>query len=82
MLKNHKPANPAIIDKMRFDSVVNGGKVVIEQTFGSLKNRYRILKAFNMLIEKTVVVTLACCALHNYYEIQHERVPVPTDCRL
>ena len=52
MLKNYKPANPAMMDKMRFDSVVNGGRVVIEQAFGSLKNRWRILKYYNMLVEK------------------------------
>ena len=71
-----------MVDKMRFDYAVNGGKVVIEQAFGSLKNRCRILKAFNMSVEKVVVMTLACCVLHNYYEIQHEHVHAPTDCRL
>lgn len=42
MLKNYKHVNPAVVDKMRFDSAVNGGRVVIEQAFGSLKNRWRI----------------------------------------
>ena len=37
-LKNYKHANPAMINKMRFDSIVNDGRVVIEQVFGSLKN--------------------------------------------
>ncbi len=27
-----------------------------------------------MPVEKIIIVTLACCVLHNYYEIQHERV--------
>lgn len=39
MLKNYKLVNPAMVDKMRFDFVVNDGRVVIEQIFGSLKNR-------------------------------------------
>ena len=82
MLKNYKSANPTMVDKMRFDSAVNGGRVVIEQAFGSLKNRWRILKAFNMSVEKAVVLTLACCVLYNYCEIQHEHVPVPADCRI
>ena len=30
MLKNYKSANPAMVDKIRFDSVMNGGRVVIE----------------------------------------------------
>ena len=50
---------------MKFDSAVNGGMVVIEQVFGSLKNRWRILKAFNILVEKIVGVILICCVLHN-----------------
>ena len=48
MFKNYKPANPVMVDKMRFEFVVNGRRVVIEQTFGSLKNRWRILKDFKM----------------------------------
>jgi hypothetical protein len=82
MLKNYKLANPAMVDKIRFDSAFNGGRVVIEQVFGSLKNRWRILKAFNMSVEKVVVVTLACCVLHNYCEMCHERVSVPAYCRI
>ena len=35
-----------------------------------------------MSIEKIVIVTLACCVLHNYFEMQHERVHVPTNYRL
>ena len=27
-------------------------------------------------------MTLACCVLHNYCEIQHERVHTPAYCRL
>ena len=82
MLKNYKPANPAMVNKMRFDSAVNGGRVAIEQTFGSLKNRWHIRKAFNISVEKAEVGPLACCVLHNYYEIQHERVHVIADCRI
>ena len=39
MLKNYKLVNLAMVDKMRFDFVVNDGRVVIEQIFESLKNR-------------------------------------------
>ena len=66
----------------RFDSSVNNGRVVIEQAFGSLKNHWRILKGFNMSVEKAALVTLACCVLHNYCEGQRQRVPVPADIRL
>ena len=61
----------------RFDSSVNSGRVVIEQAFGALKNRWRILKGFNMSVDKAALVTLACCVLHNYCEIHRQRVPIP-----
>ena len=56
----------------RFDSSVNTGRVVIEQVFGSLKNRWRILKGFNISVEKAALVTLACCVLHNYCEVKRQ----------
>lgn len=65
MLKNFALANPAMVDHKRFDSSMNSGRIVIEQAFGSLKNRWRILKAFNMSIDKAGLVTLACCVLHS-----------------
>ena len=65
-----------------FDSSVNRGRVVIEQVFYSKKYHWRIIKAFNMSVEKATLVTLACCVLHNYYEIHNQRVPIPTDVKL
>ena len=35
-----------------------------------------------MSVEKAAFVTLACCVLHNYCEVQRQRVPVPADIRL
>ena len=32
-----------------------------------------------MSIDKAATVTLACCILHNYYELHRQRVPVPTN---
>ena len=69
-------------DLPMFDSSVNSGRVVIEQAFGALKNRWRILKGFNMSVDKAVLVTLACCVLHNYCEVHRQRIPVPADERL
>ena len=65
-----------------FDSSINSGRVVIEQTFGALKNRWHILKGFNMSVDKAALVTLACCVLHNYYEVHRQHVPIPGDERL
>jgi hypothetical protein len=56
--------------------------VVIEQDFGTLKNRWCILKAFNMSVKKTTLVTLVCCVLHNYCEIHNQRVPITAEVRL
>ena len=58
-----------LCDLYRFDSFVNSGRVVIEQAFGSLKNRWCILEGFNMSVDKAALVTLACCVFHNYCEI-------------
>jgi hypothetical protein len=56
--------------------------MVIEQAFGSLKNRWCILNAFNMYVKKATLVTLAFCVLHNYCEIHNQRVFIPADVRL
>jgi hypothetical protein len=65
-----------------FDSFVNRGRVVIEQAFDSLKNRWCILKAFNMSIKKIALVTLACCVLHNYCVIHNQHVLIHVDVKL
>ncbi len=48
---------------------MNSEKVVIEYAFGSLKNRWKILKHFNSIVNKTLPIIVACCVLHNYYEM-------------
>jgi hypothetical protein len=83
LLKNFKPGNdPVLHDQVRFDSAINSGKVVIENAFGALKNRWRILKCFNSDVDKCPTVIVACCVLHNYCELRGERLPHPTDTRL
>jgi hypothetical protein len=63
--KNWKTCNPANVDKTRYDFNMNSRKVVIENVFGSLKNRWRILKHF----DKTSLIAIACCVFHNYCEM-------------
>lgn len=42
-------------------------RVVIEQVFGILKARWRILKYINVnCIEKAIKIIVACCILHNF----------------
>lgn len=63
----------------KFDESVKSGSVVIEHAFGPLKNRWTILKNFNMNMDEAATLTLACCILHNFYEIYFKRVPLPED---
>ena len=81
LLKNFKPSitDSNFGNKRRFDECVNAGRVVIENAFRALKNQWRILKNFNMEVNKATTVTLACCVLHNFCEIYSERVPLPED---
>jgi hypothetical protein len=41
------------VDKITYDSNMNSRKVIIENAFGSLKNRWKILKHFNSKVNKT-----------------------------
>ena len=81
LLKNFRAnvTDPRFNDKKIFDESVNSGKVVIEHAFATLMNRWRILKHFNMNMDRVATVTLACCVLHNFCEIYAERVPLLED---
>ena len=52
---------------------------MIEHAFGALKNQWRILKNFNMEVNKVAIVTLAYCILHNFCETYSEQVPLQED---
>ena len=81
LLKSFKPNvnDPKFQDKRRFDESLNYGSVVIEKAFGTLKNRWRILKNLNMGVDRAAIITLACCVLHNYCEIFSKRVSLPNN---
>ena len=51
---------------------MNSGRITIENAFCALKNRWRILRRFNSRIDKAARVTIACCWLHNYFEVRNE----------
>ena len=61
---------------------MNSGRVVNEHAFRALKKRWRILKHFNMNMDKVTTLTLAYCVFHNFYEIYAERDPLPEDVAL
>ncbi len=53
------------MDKQRDDFSMNSRRVIIKNAFGSLKNRWRILRHFNSKVERATRVVV-CCVLHNY----------------
>ena len=59
LMKNWKASND--VQKKRFDNAMNSRRVAIENAFGTLKNRWRILRHFNSRIDKAARVIVACC---------------------
>jgi hypothetical protein len=49
---------------------MNKSRVLIENAFGTLKNRWRILKKINVRVDRAPMITLACCTLHNFCQLQ------------
>jgi hypothetical protein len=61
--------------KMLFDKNIKRGRVIIENCFGWLKNKWQILKRCNvnnLPLVPTVITT--CCILHNYLIMEGERI--------
>jgi hypothetical protein len=73
--KNFKTHNVEDINKRKFDSSMNSRRVVIENAFGSLKTRWKILKHFNSRVDRATKVTIVYCVLHNYFELCGEPEP-------
>ncbi len=70
------------MDKIRIDSNMNSRRVVIENAFGYLKSRWRILKHFNFRDDKTTPIIIVCCVLHNYCEMWDALEPRLTNARI
>lgn len=50
-----------------FNYRLSRARRVVENAFGILANRFRIfLTTINLSVEKVQIITLACCALHNF----------------
>lgn len=65
-------------DHTRFNRTLSKGRVVIENAFGILKNRWQILRDLNVRLQDAPMVTLACCALHNLCILQREESNMKT----
>lgn len=54
-------------EKQTFNIRLARARHVAEQAFGILSNRFRIfLSPMHLKVETVEIITLACCALHNY----------------
>ncbi|MCO5608074.1 hypothetical protein L7F22_062279 [Adiantum nelumboides] len=61
--------------KNAFDKQIAKDRVKVENAFGILKNRWRILRDLNGSIPFAPNVVIACCVLHNYVQLKGEPKP-------
>ncbi|MCO5601846.1 hypothetical protein L7F22_055971 [Adiantum nelumboides] len=61
--------------KNAFDKQIAKGRVKVENAFGILKNRCRILRDLNVNLPFAPNVVIACCVLHNYVQLKGEPEP-------
>ncbi len=57
------------LDKIMFDQQMNVGKISIENVFGILKNRQRILHCISACVYQSPEIVVPCCVLHNYDQL-------------
>jgi hypothetical protein len=61
------------MNKIRYDYIMNIQRYSCDKNvFGSLKNRWKILRHFNSRVDRITKVIVACCVLHNLYEIWNQ----------
>ncbi|MCO5551314.1 hypothetical protein L7F22_004815 [Adiantum nelumboides] len=65
-------------EKVLFDRQISKGRVCIENAFGMLKNRWRILREVNAHTALATRIAVACCVLHNFVTKRGE--VEPSDC--
>ena len=74
MLRNFKPAD-SNVNKIRFYLEINVGRVLVENAFGLLKGRRRILKRANCSVFRLPKLVAACCVLHNFCQLMEVGEP-------
>ncbi|MCO5550111.1 hypothetical protein L7F22_003591 [Adiantum nelumboides] len=63
----YKEANaPGLGDWRLFNRHLSRGRVVIENVFGIMKNRWRILRNMPIHLYRVPTYVIACCVLHNF----------------
>jgi hypothetical protein len=63
--KNWKSHNSNDVNKKRYNNNMTFARVIIENVFGSLKNRWWRLKNFNSSVNRALAIVVACCVLQN-----------------
>jgi hypothetical protein len=63
------------IDKIRFDLQRNVRRILVENAFGLLNDRWRILKHANYSVFRLPKVVAVCCVLHNFYQLMEVGEP-------
>ncbi len=69
LLRNFKPVD-GNLEKIMFDQQMNVGRVSIENAFGILKNRWRILHCINACVDRAPGILMACSVFHNYCQLK------------
>jgi hypothetical protein len=62
--KKWKTINLIDVNKIKYDSSMNKGRVVTKNAFDSLRNRWKILRHFNFKVDRAPKVAITCCVLH------------------
>lgn len=64
-----KPYSQKLLDNQRqeFNKRLSGARVVVENSFGILASRFGVFqKPIGLEPKKAIIITLACCYLHNF----------------
>ena len=63
-----------------YNKIHSKSRVVVENTFGLLKGRFRKLRQLNVRIEHAAVLVNACCVLHNFCFLHGDTVEIEIYC--
>jgi hypothetical protein len=53
------------VAQTRFNESLRQGRIVVENAFGILKNRFPILRSFRLDLQRAPLIIKLCCILHN-----------------